>query len=257
MSRGSNSGASGGAPPSIVAEEVPSQESLNLPPINLAVETGRLLWGLSFRYMLACGTWYGIYRAFDTFKRVPDKVSEQRRGKRFRMWALSHAADVGVSLLLVPGRYLTGKTAPRLLFDFTFMTWGDVLSKFDLFAGRQYLSYAVNRLTPANGAEYDYSFLLWQAPSTVLTAVKLYQRFKRCPQQTSLVKAVLAMGLHFFIRLMVMSFALYLPRSEEELIITAIMVGMEKTLDAYLIRNTWPWPDQLGDVAPKSLDAVA
>jgi hypothetical protein len=234
--------------PSIMAEEVVSPEAaLNLPEVRLMADTARLVWGLSVRYGLACATWYGIYRAKDIMQRVPDKKSEKHRQARARMWLLSFAADVGVSLLLVPGRYLTGRTAPRLLFDFAFMSWGDALSKFDLFAGNRYLAFAINRLTPANGAQTDYSFLLWQMPSTVLTAVKLYRRYKENPAKTRPLRVIPVMGVHFFLRLMMMSFALYLPRTEEELILTGVLNALEKTCDAFLIRNTWPWPDELDD----------
>jgi len=228
-------------PPPVAEGGEPGQ--LELPQVSLLGDSIRFMWGMSFRYLAACGVWYGIYRAKDMWYKVDEKESEKQRATQFKMWALSHAADVGVSMLLVPGRYIVGRNGARLLFDFTFQSYGGALAKFDMFTGQQYLAYAINRMSPAPGATHDYSFFLWQLPSTLFTGFKLWKRLQKAPKKTAPVRVVLAMGVHYFVRLMGLSLALYLPRSEEELILAGIMTALDKTLEAYLIRNTWPYVD--------------
>jgi hypothetical protein len=231
-------------PPPPMDDVRPTDAHIELPEVSLIGDGMRLMWGMSFRYLAACGVWYGIYRAKDMWLRVDEKKSDAERQKQFKMWALSHAADVGVSMLLVPGRYIVGKNGSRLLFDFTFQSYGAALSKFDLFVGQQYLAYAINRMSPAPGATSDYSFFLWQVPSTLLTGAKLYMRMQKAPKKTAPIRVGIAMGVHFFVRLMGLSLALYLPRSEEELILAGIMTALDKSLEAYLIRSTWPLVDE-------------
>lgn len=220
---------------------------LQLPPVSPIGDSLRLLWGLGVRYGLATGVWYGIYRLKDMLQGVNDKKSEKKRNAQAKMWLWSFATDVGVSMLLVPGRYLTGRNCQRLLLDFALQPIGGALGKFDAFNGQRFLGYALYNLTPATEGANDYGFFLWQIPSTIATGVKLYLRMKEHRKRTKPVAVALGMGAHFFVRLMVMSLSLFLPRSEEELILATVMCTLDKTLEAFLIRNTYPWPNELDD----------
>jgi hypothetical protein len=221
--------------PGFVTEEV---NEIALSTTDLIVESVRFLWGSAFRYHLSCGIWTLIYLGVDKMKKVPAEKSKQKAKARLNMWSRSFWLEAAVSLGTVPGRYLTGKTAPRLLFDFTFMQWGDNLSIFDRFHPRNYIFYALNRLTPSG--EWDLSFFLWQLPATLASGYKLYKRRQTAPEHTKTGRCAAAMFVQYFNRILLISFAVSLPRSLDELIFAAALTGLDKYLDAYIIRNTWP-----------------
>lgn len=234
-----------------VEDDVVSQPTdtpdLSLPTVNIGSMSVALTLGLSARYVASCASWTTCYMLGDWLKGVPSADIDRRNKRRAKIWLTSHAWELGASLLLTPGRYLTGKTASRLLFDFTFTGLGETMATVDRFSPPHYLAYAVNRLTPANGAEYDYSFFAWQLPATLVTSVKLYLRRQRSREDTKTWRCAGAIAVQYALRVLLLSSSVYLPRNEEELLMTWLLVGVDKALDAYLIRNTWPWPAE--DVA--------
>jgi hypothetical protein len=209
-----------------------------------------LVHGLALRYGLSCAAWTGLRMLRDAASRRlrpardPDVDAAKRRERRkrdLRMWGCSMGAEVAVSLLLVPGRYLVGKSVHRLMFDFMMPALSDLLCKFDRFNPSRFLGFSADRTTPAEGAEWDLSFFVWHLPATLLTFGKLFYRMHTVGRKNTKAWRCIGVTLvQYIARVMMVTFSTWLPMSENELVFCLLLLGIDKTTDAYLIRNTWP-----------------
>jgi hypothetical protein len=215
-------------------------DSFQLPPVHIVGQSASLILGVAVRAAVAGGVWSGIYAAIDA-ARGAEGSSWLRNKKACKMWAGSFVLELIPSLLLVPGRYLTGKTVPRLVADFVFPGPGQLFSFLDRFSPGHYIAYSMNRLSPAAGADADFSFFLWHLPATLVTAAKLYVRQSRKPKDTKTKRVLAMLGLQYFTRLLMISFSVYLPSSEKEMLLALLLTTFDRYSDAYLIRNTWPF----------------
>lgn len=255
-----------------------------LPPANLAVDVPTFVWGLSLRFGLSCAFWLLMYAMVDvstslwrmyklketTAKEETSKcikgVLRIRAWHRWRMWRSGFATELAISLLLRPGTYLVGRHSPRMLLDFIAPGPSVFLAQFDQFSPLPFFSFAINRLTPAHGAEADLSFILWHLPTLGIRITRYLQRRKRhgaCDRHRCRVWAseipdhflllleghepltCSTMGpirftcwstLHFVLRTLSISFAVYLPMSEGDLLFILCITLLEKWIDAKLIR---------------------
>ena len=219
-------------------------DEFQLPEVSIIGHSVSLVFGMARRGVVAGGVGPGIYARGDAIRGTPGSGWERAKAKN-KMWAPPFARELIPSLLLVPGRYLTGRTVPRLVGDFAFPGLGQFFGLIDRFSPGHYISYSMNRLTPAGGAESDLSFFLWHLPATVVTAAKLYVRRQNKPAETKTKRCVAMLAAQYVSRLLMISFSVYLPSSEKEMLLAVLLTAFDRYSDAYLIRNTWPFDDEV------------
>ena len=215
---------------------VATQDGVQVP---LFRTSAQLLWGSTFRYFAFCAAWSSC-RVCYALLRGRGRSASQAAKHDWKVWSACYGMEVGVSLLICPMRYLTGKQLHRLIFDMMYEEGSFHLKSIDGFDPYTFLPYAFHAL--AADDESNWAFFTWHLPATALTLTKLAWRVWRLGSRNTKTKRCLGVvALQYFLRTLMCSFCATLPTSEQELILVLILMSAEKWSDAYLMRNTWPF----------------
>lgn len=229
----------------------PNVHSEYLPSINSHVETVRLAYGSFVRLCLHSAAFYGT-RGYIQEKVFGKKGATDVAERDGICYVLSMAAEVGVSLLWMPVRYLAAVNTPRFLLDFLLTRWSERLSRIDGFRPGRFASYAVYAFTNLS-ADWNLDFFAWQIPSALLTIGKLVVRRRRVGAARCKTKRVLlTLLVQLILRAYLATFSVTLPETDSEAIESAVVVILEAMTTSYLVRNTWPFPVDYSSEASSS-----
>lgn len=212
-----------------------------LPKISSSVETVRLTYGALLRLCLHSSAYYGS-RGF-VAERVFGKKGAMEISEREAMrYVLSMGAEIGVSVLIMPVRYLAASTTPRFMLDYMFTRWSDVLSVIDRFHPGSYVSYALYAFSSSE-AEWNFDFFAWQVPSVLLSLGKLILRRRRVGAARCRTKRVLGVLLaQIILRAYMSTFSVMIPEQGSEAVEAIVVTVLEGMSTSYLARHTWPFP---------------
>ncbi|GET90845.1 hypothetical protein, conserved [Leishmania tarentolae] len=212
-----------------------------LPKISSNLETLRLTYGAFLRLCLHSTVYYGsqgFVAEYVSGHKGAMMISE-REAMRY---VLSMAAEVGVSVLLMPVRYLAASTTPRFMLDYMFTRWSDVLAVFDRFNPSTYASYAVYAFASSND-EWNFDFFTWQIPSVLMTIGKLIARRRLVGSARCRTKRVCGVLLsQLILRAYMSTFSVMIPEEGSEAVVAVLVTIFEGMATSYLARHTWPFP---------------
>lgn len=212
-----------------------------LPNINVTVETLRLVYGSFMRLCLHSTVYYGS-RGFIAEKVLRKKGAMESYEREGICYILSIGAEIGVSMLIMPVRYLAAITTPRFILDYMFTSWSDCISILDRFNPGCYASYALYAFTNTTD-DWNLDFFAWQTPSLILSIGKLLLRRRRVGAAQCRTKRVLGMlGLQVLLRAYMASFSVMIPEQWSEAVEAVVVTFLEGIVTSYLIRHTWPFP---------------
>lgn len=212
-----------------------------LPKISSSVETVRLTYGALLRLCLHSSVYYGS-RGFVAERVLGRKGAMDFSEREAMRYVLSMSAEIGVSVLLLPVRYLAASTTPRFMLDYMFTRWSDVLSVVDRFHPGSYVSYALYAFA-SSSAEWNFDFFVWQVPSILLTVGKLITRRRRVGAARCRTKRVLGVLLaQILLRAYMSTFSVMIPEQGSEAVEALVVTVLEGMATSYLARHTWPFP---------------
>ncbi|KAL7696678.1 hypothetical protein N2W54_006209 [Lotmaria passim] len=212
-----------------------------LPKISSSLETVRLSYGALLRLCLHSSAYYGS-RGFVAERVLGRKGAMDIAEREAMRYVLSMSAEIGVSVLIMPVRYLAASTTPRFMLDYMFTAWSDVLATVDRFNPGAYASYALYAFA-SSGAEWDFDFFTWQVPSVILTIGKLILRRRRVGAAKCRTKRVVGVLLaQIILRAYMSTFSVMIPEQGSEAIEAIVVTVLEGMATSYLARHTWPFP---------------
>ncbi|EAN85829.1 Present in the outer mitochondrial membrane proteome 31 [Trypanosoma cruzi] len=210
-----------------------------LRPINTRVETARLLCGSIMRLCLCSFSHYvgcGLFSRY-VLRREGSLAMWERESVPY---VASLGMEIGVSALICPVRYLAAVTTPRFILDYTMTGWSDTLSLLDRFSPANFAAYAMYAFS--SDSDWNLDFFAWQAPSVVLTLVKLYYRRRKLGSESCRTKRVLAMiPFQMFLRAYIAGFSVMIPENSAEAVSAVVVTVVESMVTSYLARHTWPF----------------
>ncbi|KPA83303.1 putative mitochondrial hypothetical protein [Leptomonas pyrrhocoris] len=212
-----------------------------LPKISSSLETIRLTYGALLRLCLHSTAYYGSRGFLEerVFGRKGAMAVSEREAMRY---VLSMSAEIGVSVLIMPVRYLAASTTPRFMLDYMFTRWSDLLAVVDRFSPGAYASYALYAFA-SSGAEWNFDFFTWQVPSVILTLGKLFLRRRRTGAARCRTKRVMGVLLaQILLRAYMSTFSVMIPEQGSEAIEAMVVTVLEGMATSYLGRHTWPFP---------------
>lgn len=219
--------------PAIFGEQLPS---INKTSVALA-----LTWGAIVRPVVWGSVYHGLRSLCGTYLKG-DKTSVERNSKNFRRTAYSCVAEVGISVVLCPARYLAAVHCSRILLDFAVPSLSDKVGVVDRFAPANFMSFAQFAFLQQGDDEWNMDFFVWQVPSIILTVGKLIARRRRLGAAKCRTKRVLGvLFMHILLRAFTGSFTVQLPQSEGDLLTAVIATSLESLVAKYLIWHTWPF----------------
>jgi hypothetical protein len=212
-----------------------------LPKISSSFETVRLGYGALLRLCLHSTAYYGS-RGFVAERVFGCKGAMEVSEREAIRYVLSMSGEIGVSMLIMPVRFLAASTTPRFMLDYMFTWWSDVLAIVDRFHPGAYASYALYAFA-SSGAEWNFDFFTWQVPSVVLTLGKLILRRRRVGAAMCRTKRVLGVLLaQIVLRAYMSTFSVMIPEQGSEAIEAIVVTVLEGMATSYLARHTWPFP---------------
>lgn len=212
-----------------------------LPSINSTSVGAALVWGALVRPVIWGSLYHGVRSLCGTYLRR-DETSKERNWKNFQRTVLSCSAEVGISVLFVPARYLAAMHCTRLLIDFANPAASDALGMVDRFDAGPFMTFAQHAFLAGADEEWNMDFFVFQIPSIALTIGKLIARRRRLGAAKCKTKRVLGMLLvHVLMRAFTGSFTVQLPQSEGDLMTAMIAITLEGLASKYLIYHTWPF----------------
>ncbi|KAG5472459.1 hypothetical protein LSCM1_03858 [Leishmania martiniquensis] len=212
-----------------------------LPKMNSNFETVRLTYGALLRLCLHSTVYYGT-QGFVAEKVFGDQGAMSVSEREAMRYVLSMGAEVGVSVLIMPVRYLAASTTPRFLLDYMFTRWSDVLALLDRFNPGTYASYALYAFAGTDD-EWNFDFFTWQAPSVLMTLGKLIARRRLVGPVRCRTKRILGVLLaQLFLRAYMSTFSVMIPEQSSEALAAMVVTVLEGMATSYLARHTWPFP---------------
>jgi hypothetical protein len=212
-----------------------------LPSINSTAVAATLAWGAFVRPVIWGSIYHGIRAFCGTYIRRDTKSSE-RNLKNFQRTVYSCTAEVGLSVIFVPVRYLAAMHCTRLLIDFANPSASDVLSTVDRFNAGTFMTFAQHAFLASADEEWNMDFFVFQLPSIALTLGKLIARRRKIGAAKCRTKRVLGvLLLQVMLRAFTGSFTVQLPQSEGDLMTALIAISLEGLASKYLIYHTWPF----------------
>ncbi|KAG5473228.1 hypothetical protein CUR178_03147 [Leishmania enriettii] len=220
-----------------------------LPKINPNLETVRLTYGALLRLCLHSTVYYGT-QGFVAEKMLGDKGAMSVAEREAMRYVLSMGAEVGVSVLIMPVRYLAASTTPRFMLDYVFTRWSDVLALLDRFNPSTYSRYAFYAFASSHD-EWNFDFFTWQAPSVLMTLGKLIARRRLVGSVRCRTKRILGVLMaQLFLRAYMSTFSVMIPEEGSEALAAMVVTVLEGMATSYLARHTWPFPwDDLAHMA--------
>ncbi|CCW68107.1 unnamed protein product [Phytomonas sp. Hart1] len=206
--------------------------------INTYLESLRLCHGTMLRLCLHSTVYYGS-RGFILETILGKKGALIKNKNDAIVYLLSMAAEVGVSVLWEPFKYLAAINTPRFLLDYMLTNWSDVLSKIDRFKTARYASYASYAFSSDPNVEWNLDFFSWQLPSIILTVSKLMLRRRLSGARTG--RLLLALLAQVILRAHFSTFSVMIPESGGEVFEAVLSTLLEGMVTSYLVRNTWPF----------------
>lgn len=212
-----------------------------LPAINTTTELFRLLCGSILRLALHSGLYYGGYGLI--MEKIRKRKGSYTLSERAALcYLLSMGLEIGVSMLVVPFRFLSAISAPRFLLDYMLNSWSDKLSMLDRFAPGKFASFATYSFERPD-CDWSFDFFTWQVPSVVLSLVKLLARRRHVGAKNCRTKRVLfALGLQVILRAYMATFVTELPENDLEAVNAILVTVLEGIATSYVVRHTWPYP---------------
>lgn len=212
-----------------------------LPKISSSVETVRLTYGALLRLCLHSSAYYGG-RGFVAERVLGRKGAMEVSEREAMRYVLSMSAEIGVSVLIMPVRYLAASTTPRFMLDYMFTRWSDLLSVLDRFHPGSFVSYALYAFASSD-AEWNLDFFAWQVPSVLLSLGKLVLRRRRVGATRCRTKRVLGVLLaQILLRAYMSTFSVMIPEQGTEAVEAMVVTVLEGMATSYLARHTWPFP---------------
>ncbi|KPI84093.1 hypothetical protein ABL78_6849 [Leptomonas seymouri] len=212
-----------------------------LPQISYNLETIRLTYGALLRLCLHSSAYYGC-RGFVAECVLGRKGAKELSEREVMRYVLSMSGEIGVSVLIMPVRYLAASTTPRFILDYMFTRWSDFLAVVDLFNPGAYASYALYAFGSSD-AEWNFDFFTWQVPSVILTLGKLILRRRRVGAAQCRTKRVVGMLLvQILLRAYMSTFSVMIPEQGSEAVEAMVVTVLEGMATSYLARHTWPFP---------------
>lgn len=212
-----------------------------LPRIQSSLETARLTYGALLRLCLHSTAYYGS-QGFVAEKVLGRKGAIDVSEREAMRYVLSMAAEVGVSVLIMPVRYLAASTTPRYMLDYMFTRWSDVLAVVDRFHPGAYVSYALYAFARSED-DWNFDFFTWQIPSILLTLGKLVARRHRVGAARCRTKRVLGvLFAQLVLRAYMSAFSVMIPEQGSEAVMALLVTVLEGMTTSYLARHTWPFP---------------
>lgn len=212
-----------------------------LPQISSSVETVRLSYGALLRLCLHSTAYYGS-RGFVAERVFGRKGAIEVSEREAMRYVLSMGAEIGVSVLIMPVRYLAASTTPRFMLDYMFTRWSDILGVFDRFHPGAYASYALYAFE-STSEEWNFDFFTWQVPSVVLSLGKLILRRRRVGAARCRTKRVIGVLLaQILLRAYMSTFSVMIPEQGSEALEAMVVTVLEGMATSYLARHTWPFP---------------
>ncbi|KAG5498735.1 hypothetical protein JKF63_03023 [Porcisia hertigi] len=211
------------------------------PKINSSLETVRLTYGALLRLCLHSTVYYGSqgFVAEKVFGHKGAMVTAEREAMRY---VLSMGAEVGISVLIMPARYLAASSTPRFMLDYMFTRWSDVLALLDRFHPAAYASYTMYAFASSDD-EWNFDFFTWQIPSLVMTLGKLIARRRLVGAERCRTKRILGVMLaQLFLRAYMSTFSIMIPEQGSEAVVAMFVTVCEGMATSYLARHTWPYP---------------
>ncbi|CAJ1991033.1 hypothetical protein conserved [Leishmania donovani] len=212
-----------------------------LPKISSNLETVRLAYGAFLRLCLHSTVYYGSqgFVAEKVFGNKGAMIISEREAMRY---VLSMGAEVGISVLLMPVRYLAASTTPRFMLDYMFTRWSDVLALLDRFNPSTYASYAIYAFASSDD-EWNFDFFTWQIPSVLMTIGKLIARRRLVGSARCRTKRVFGVLLsQLILRAYMSTFSVMIPEQGSEAVVAILVTVLEGMATSYLARHTWPFP---------------
>ncbi|AIO00459.1 hypothetical protein LPMP_302360 [Leishmania panamensis] len=212
-----------------------------LPKIGSNFETVRLTYGAFLRLCLHSTVYYGA-QGFVSEKLFGRKGTMGVAEREAMRYILSMGAEVGVSVLIMPVRYLAASTTPRFMLDYMFTRWSDVLALLDRFNPSTYASYALYAFASSND-EWNFDFFTWQIPSVLMTLGKLIARRRFAGSARCRTKRVFGVLLaQLILRAYMSTFSVMIPEQGSEALVAMSVTILEGMATSYLAQHTWPFP---------------